>query len=174
MIPNLKKENEVPTKQITVERFSVVSAKPFAEVVRAIEAQVGHPDIHQFYEAIQAAEDDQALQRVVNLAIGPSDLMEFISLDHGVVLRRGLGPGAPNVMRLLIGNPLIMRKMVKHVSDAGSYAPVTILIDERADGVHLSYDRMAGLIAPYENAEALEVARALDNKVEGLLVEAAQ
>jgi len=28
-------------KQITVERFSVVSAKPFAEVVRAIEAQVG-------------------------------------------------------------------------------------------------------------------------------------
>ena len=77
-------------------------------------------------------------------------------------------------MRLLIGNPLTMRKMARHVHDAGSYAPVTVLIDERADGVHLSYDRMAGLIAPYENAEALEVARALDNKVEGLLVEAAQ
>src|ERR1700739_3182163 len=101
MIQNLKKENEVATKQITVERFSVVSAKPFAEVVRAIEAQVGHPDIQQFYEAIQAAEDDQELERVVNLAIGPSVLMEFISLDHGVVLRRELGPGAPNVMRLL-------------------------------------------------------------------------
>jgi hypothetical protein len=77
-------------------------------------------------------------------------------------------------MRLLIGNPLIMRQMVKYVPDAGSYAPVTILIDERADGVHLSYDRMASLIAPYENAEALDVARALDSKVEGLLVEAAQ
>src|ERR1700738_2282708 len=50
MIPNLKKENEVATKQITVERFSVVSAKPFTEVVRAIEAQVGHPDIKQFYQ----------------------------------------------------------------------------------------------------------------------------
>jgi uncharacterized protein (DUF302 family) len=174
MIPNLKNENEMATKQITIERFSVISAKTFAEVASAIATQVGHPNIKQFYEAIQAAEDDQELQRVVNLAIGPSDLMEFISLDHGVVLRRGLGPGAPNVMRLLIGNPLIMRKMVKHVSDAGSYAPVTILIDERADGVHLSYDRMASLIAPYENAEALEVARALDNKVEGLLVEAAQ
>ena len=48
MIENLKKENEVPTKQITVERFSVVSAKPFAEVVRAIEAQVGHPEIATF------------------------------------------------------------------------------------------------------------------------------
>ncbi len=39
------------TKQITVERFSVVSAKPFTEVVRAIETKVGHPDIKRFYEA---------------------------------------------------------------------------------------------------------------------------
>ena len=46
-IQNLKKEDEVATKQITIERFSVVSAKPFAEVVRAIDAQVGHPDINQ-------------------------------------------------------------------------------------------------------------------------------
>lgn len=76
------------TKQITIERFSVVSAKPFAEVVRAIDAQVGHPDIKQFYEAIREAEDDQELQRVVNDAVGPRDLMEFTSLDHGVVLRR--------------------------------------------------------------------------------------
>lgn len=62
------------TKQITIERFSVISAKTFAEVASAIAAQVGHPDIKQFYEAIQAAEDDQELQRVVNLAIGPSGL----------------------------------------------------------------------------------------------------
>jgi hypothetical protein len=63
--------------------------------------------------------------------------------------------------------------MVKHVPDAGSYAPVTILIDERSDGVHISYDRMASLLAPYENAEALNVARDLDAKVEGLLAFAA-
>ena len=78
----------MPTKQITVERFSVVSAKPFAEVVRAIEAQVGHPEIKQFYEAIHEAEDDHELQRVVNDAIGPSDLMEFMRFDQGAVLRR--------------------------------------------------------------------------------------
>ena len=77
------------------------------------------------------------------------------------------------MFRLVIGNPLIMREMVKHVPDAGSYAPVTILIDERPDGVHISYDRMASLLAPYENAEALTVARDLDTKVEGLLVSAA-
>ena len=170
----MKKEDDVATKKITIERFSITSPKPFGEVVSAITAQVGHPDITQFYSAIQTAENDVELQRLVDSAVGPSDLMGFMRLDQGVVLRRELGPGAPNVLRLLIGNPLTMRKMVKHVPDAGSYAPVTILIDERADGVHLSYDRMASLIAPYENAAALDVARALDSKVEGLLVEAAQ
>jgi hypothetical protein len=31
-----------------------------------------------------------------------------------------------------------MKEMVKHVPDTGSYAPVTILVDERLDGVRLS------------------------------------
>jgi hypothetical protein len=63
--------------------------------------------------------------------------------------------------------------MVKTVPDAASYAPVTILVDKRADGVHLSYDLMASLIAPYGSDAALAVARDLDSKVEGLLKAAA-
>jgi hypothetical protein len=73
------------------------------------------------------------------------------------------------MIRFIIGNPLIMKEMAKHVPEAGSYAPVTVLADERADGVHLSYDRMASLIAPYKNPDALAVALNLDNKVEDLL-----
>ena len=63
--------------------------------------------------------------------------------------------------------------MARLVPDAGSYAPVTVLVDERADGVHLSYDRMASLLAPYDNSEALSVAGDLDAKVEILLRQAA-
>jgi hypothetical protein len=63
--------------------------------------------------------------------------------------------------------------MAKHVPDAGSYAPVIVLVDERSDGVHLSYDRMASLLAPYGNPDALQVAKDLDNKVESLLRETA-
>jgi hypothetical protein len=37
----------------------------------------------------------------------------------------------------------------------------------------LSYDRMASFLAPYGNREALEVARRLDTKIEGLLRQAA-
>ena len=77
------------------------------------------------------------------------------------------------IVRYLIGNPLIMKEMAKHVTDAGSYAPVTILVDERPDGVHLSYDRMASLLAAYGNEEALKVAQGLDTKIEALLEAAA-
>jgi hypothetical protein len=42
-----------------------------------------------------------------------------------------------------------MKEMAKTVPDAASYSDVTILIGERDDGVHLSYDSMAGFIAPY-------------------------
>ena len=48
-----------------------------------------------------------------------------------------------------------MKEMVKHVPDAGSYAPITILIDERADGVHIAYDTMVSHLAPYGNNDAL-------------------
>ncbi len=75
--------------------------------------------------------------------------------------------------RLIMGNPLIMQQMARHVPDAGSYAPVTVLVDERSDGVHISYDRMASLLASYGSADALAVARDLDKKVETLLSEAA-
>jgi len=99
--------------------------------------------------------------------------MLFMQLDHGAVLRKETGREAPKMIRFILGNPLIMKEMVKHVPDAGSYAPVTVLVDERADGVHLSYDRMASFIAPCGNREALEVARDLDRKVEDLLRQAA-
>jgi hypothetical protein len=53
------------------------------------------------------------------------------------------------------------------------YALVTVLVDERADGVHLSYDRMASFLAPYGNAQALAVARDLDSKIETVLRDSA-
>ena len=106
-------------------------------------------------------------------SLGKAGLMLFMQLDHGAVVRNETGSEVPKIIRFVIGNPLIMKEMAKHVPDAGSYAPVTVLVDERADGVHLSYDRMTSFLAPYENRDALEVARDLDRKIEDLLREAA-
>ena len=78
--------------------------------------------------------------------------------------------GVVAAIKSAVGHP---EMMAKHVPDAGSYAAVTILVDERKDGVHLSYDRMASLLATYGNADALAVARDLDSKIEKLIRESA-
>jgi uncharacterized protein (DUF302 family) len=113
------------------------------------------------------------LQRAVEKGLSEAGLMLFMQLDHGAVVRKETRRDTPRIIRFIIGNPLIMVEMAKHVPDAGSYAPVTVLVDERPDGVHLSYDRMASFLATYGNADALRVAEYLDNKVETLLCEAA-
>ena len=161
------------TKRINVDRVTVTSQKSLHEVLSKIDAAVGHPNIQEFWTRMGVAKTNLEMECVVQSAIGPSGFMEFARFDHGGVVHKGKTGDHPKVFRLVIGNPLIMREMVKHVPDAGSYAPVTILIDERSDGVHISYDRMSSFLAPYENAEAMKVARDLDAKVERLLSSAA-
>jgi len=113
------------------------------------------------------------LKSAVERGLSKAGLMSFMQLDQGGVVRKETGRDIPRIVRLLIGYPLIMKEMAKHVPDAGSYAPVTVLVDERADGVHLSYYKMESFLAPYGNRDALEVARNLDKKIEDLLRQAA-
>jgi uncharacterized protein (DUF302 family) len=129
--------------------------------------------MNAFHKALAAATTLAELEEVVKGAVGPSDLMEFVRFDSGEVLRKEREGQGPQMLRLVVGNPLIMKEMAKTVPDAAAYAPVTILIDERSDGVHISYDTMASLLAPYGSQAALAVAEKLDAKIEGLLETAA-
>lgn len=161
------------TRQIRIERLSVISSKRFEDVEAALSAAVGHTDLGTFQKKIAAARNYAEVAELVHQVTGAPDLMEFFRLDLGMVLRKDRGDKAPRSVRFLIGNPLIMKSMLEHVQDAGSYAPVTILVDERADGVHLTYDKMASYLAPYGNAKAMKIAEDLDAKVEALLTKAA-
>ena len=156
------------TRRIEVERFSVTTSKPFEEVVAALKAGVGQLDLVAFAAESQAPRAFAELEEVINRRMGPTGLMLFLEFDHGAVLRKETGLDVPKIVRLVIGNPLVMKEMAKHVPEAGSYAPVTVLVDERGDSVHLSYDRMASLLAPYGNMEAIAVAQNLDSKIESL------
>jgi len=160
-------------RQFTVERFSVISSKPFSQVVSAIEAVVGHPDMRAFGTNVAKAATWEELEQVVHASIGPSGFMEFARFNLGQILAKEQGADAPKILRMVVGNPLIMKRMAEHVHDAASYAPVTILVDEREDGVHISYDKMESYLAPYANLAALKVAHELDAKVEALLSAAA-
>ena len=160
-------------RRIEIERFSLTSSKPFDQVVAAVDAAIGHPDMAEFARSSREARSFAELKSAVEKGLSDAGLMLFMQLDHGAVLRKETGRDTPRIIRFIIGNPLIMKEMAKHVPDAGSYAPVTVLVDERADGVRLSYDKMESFLAPYENAAALEVARELDRKVERILQQAA-
>src|SRR6266849_8917538 len=159
--------------KLEIERFTLSSSKSFDHVVAALNSAVGHPDMAEFWKSTHQAQSDAELQNTIEKGLGRTGLMLFVEFDHGAVVRSGTGRATPKMIRFVIGNPLIMRQMVQHVPDAGSYAPVTILIDERPDGVHLSYDRMASALAPYGSREAMKVAQDLDSKVEALLAAAA-
>jgi uncharacterized protein (DUF302 family) len=161
-------------QEVHVQRVNIVTTEPFDRVVARIDAQIGHPDMAAFSKSLSAARNEAEMQEVVNPVTKPNGLMEFMRFDLGAVLQKENGTAKPRILRIVAGNPLIMKEMVKHVVDAGSYAPVTILVEERPDSVRISYDRMESYLAPYGNSDALKVARELDAKVENILTAAAE
>ena len=159
-------------RKIEIERLTIASSRSFETVVAALEAAIGRPDMAEFMKATRSATTYAELQSVVQRSVSAAGLMLFMKLDVGAVMRSESGLASPKAQRFLIGNALIMKDMA-HVPEAASYAPVTVLVDKRSDGVHLGYDKMASLLAPYGNAEALAVARELDAKIEKLMRDAA-
>src|ERR1700749_1581412 len=159
--------------KIEVERFSLTSLNSFDAGVAALKSAVGQPNMVEFFKKARATKSLPDLQRVVHAGLGRTDLMLFAEFDLGDILRRETGSETPKIIRFVVGNPLIMKEMVKHVPDAGSYAPVPVLIDEPPDGVHVSYDKMASYLLHYGSSESPAVARNLDAKITSLLRECA-
>jgi uncharacterized protein (DUF302 family) len=160
-------------RKVELERFSLISSKQFEAVVAVLRAAIGQPDMVEFNKRMKSAGSFAELEQIIQRGLGRTGLMLFAQFDLGAILRRETGLDTPKIVRFVVGNPLIMKEMVEHVPDAGSYAPVTILVDERADGVHMSYDKMASLLASYGDSRAFAVARDLDAKIETLLKECA-
>jgi uncharacterized protein (DUF302 family) len=159
--------------QTNASRVVVKSSNPFESVLTTLAGAVGRPNTPTFLKQIEMASTYAEMETIIKNAEGPSGLIEFARFDLGWILRKETGKTGPQSVRLLIGNPLVMKEMLKHVPDAGSYAPATVLVDERPDGVYLSYDRIAAFLAPYGSASALQVAQDLDLKVERILRQAA-
>lgn len=159
---------------VEVRRVTVTSTQPFDDVVAAVYAGLGRvPDFGLAVRDWYTARDRDEFDAAVEPMAGSSGLLEFISLDLGAVLAIRDPARSSRLLRIIAGNPVTMSKMTATVRDAGSYAPVTILIAERPDGVTLSYDRVASAIAPYAGNEASAIAEALDDSVLTLLRDAA-
>jgi diketogulonate reductase-like aldo/keto reductase len=161
---------------VMVRRYVFDTDRPFDRVLDGIFSGISQPDITQLFSELAASGTYQEFSSLVGQAQGSAGLMRFLQLDLDGAL--SLDPQAQDwagrrLVRLIAGNPVTMGEMTRHVPDAGSYAPVTILIEETpAKGTRVAYDSVVSAIAPYDNAAASEVAERLDAEVLGLLREA--
>ena len=161
---------------VTVRRYVFDTDRPFDHVLDGIFSGISQPDITQLFSELAASGTYQEFSSLVEQARGSAGLMRFLQLELDGAL--SLDPQAKDwagrrLVRLIAGNPVTMGEMTRHIADAGSYAPVTILIQELPDGgSRVAYDSVASAIAPYHDAAASKVARRLDAAVLTLLREA--
>jgi hypothetical protein len=108
-----------------------------------------------------------AVVAALKSAVGQPDMVEFFKETRAT----NSFPDLERVVQRGLGRTDLM--LFAEFDDAGSYAPVTVLVDERPDGVHVSYDKMESYLLRYGSSEALAVARTLDAKITTLLRECA-
>jgi hypothetical protein len=171
--------NQVASEHILdvlVRRHVFDSERPFPDVLDAIFGGISQPDIEALFGELARSTSYEQFSSLVRQAQGSAGLIRFMELDLDRALT--LDPQARDragrrLVRLIAGNPVTMGEMTRHVADAGSYAPVTILVEEKpAGGTRVAYDTVASAIAPYRNAAASAVAQRLDTEVLELLHQA--
>jgi hypothetical protein len=158
---------------VAVRRHILQTDRGFAEVLDGIYTGISRPDFPGLLAKLRACSSYEDFSNSVEEAQGSSGLMLFMQLDLDTALE--LDPQATAVhgrhlVRVIAGNPATMGKMTRHVADAGSYAPVTILVGETEQrGTRVAYDTVTSQLAPYGDAEANLVAEGLDCEVLSLL-----
>jgi uncharacterized protein (DUF302 family) len=159
---------------VAVERVTLSSSRSFDDVLDGIYQGIGRPDFNAFLGELAAARSFDEYVSAVHYAVGPADLLRFLEIDEGSALARNPDVDAYRMVRIIAGNPLTMSEMAQYVPEAGSYAPVTILVYEAHDGVRVCYDTVASELRPYEDERALTVAEQLDGSVLAVLRAATQ
>ena len=166
--------HEIAESTVSITRVTVSTERPFDEVVATVYAGLGRvPDFGELVARWSATRDAAEFEATTAAVSGNSGLIEFLSLDLGSALEKRDLTHDRRLLRIIAGNPVTMSTMAATVPDVGSYAPITILIAERAEWTTLSYDRVASALAPYASDSATAVATSLDEAVVALLRSAA-
>src|SRR5215471_16741139 len=98
--------------KIEIERFTLITSKRFDDVVAAIHAGIGHPDMTEFGSVRQKTGSAAELESTIEKAVGKTGLMLFVAFDLGAIISK-TAPGRSRIVRLVIGNPLIMKEMAR-------------------------------------------------------------
>jgi uncharacterized protein (DUF302 family) len=164
--------NPMNVTRITVDHVRVAADKPFDQVVKAFEQQLGqfNPEV---YKSLNAGEDAEKVRTRIEAMVGPSGFMLFRTSDHGALLR--LAGQKKKALQYLVGNPLFAIQMTEHDIRAGLYAPLRVLIYEKEPGkTCVEYDKPSSLFGQFGDAKVTDIAAMLDRKMEQLVARAIQ
>ncbi len=70
-------------RKVEMERFTVISVNPFDEVVAAIKASIGNPNMAEFVKSTQEAKSAADLDTAIQPVLGRTGLMLFVEFDQG-------------------------------------------------------------------------------------------
>jgi uncharacterized protein (DUF302 family) len=153
--------------RFTVDHVRLATDKPFEDVARAFERQLGRfdPDV---YKSLAASGDAEGARARIEAMAGPSGFMLFGTNDHGALLR--LAGQKRKAVQYVVGNPLFALQMTRHDVRAGLYAPLRVLLYEDDEGrTCLEYDRPSSLFGQFGDERITAVATMLDGKLEALV-----
>lgn len=155
------------TATFTGTHVTVPSSKSYEEVIQALESVLGKGDLRSFAEMVRASGTWDEFVRETEQRVGESGFVIFAQIDHGAWMSQ-----VPHDMKgklYVIGNPLIAKQMLEHVSEVGLYVPVRIYVHEDQQGTtRVEYDEISPIFERFGNEKVNEVARGLDRKLEEL------
>jgi uncharacterized protein (DUF302 family) len=162
--------NPMKDTRFMVDHVRLATDKPFEEVTKAFEAQLGTFD-GDVRKAATASEDIEEAKAKITAMAGPSGFMLFGTSDHGALLR--LAGQKRKAIQYVVGNPVFALQMTQHDIRASLYAPLRVLIYENEDGkTCVEYDRPSSLFGQFGNDRISPTAAMLDKKLEALVAAA--
>ncbi len=143
---------------------------PYDTVIDRLHASLGSTSRYPPKDPSILSAGNHAIEKVVNDAVGPHDFMLFQQYDWLPLLSAYDEGTGRKAKRVIFGNPLVARTMVRWDVKAGLFAPVSMLVteDEGGEGTTCMYDLPSSLMVweGAENREELErAARELDEKM---------
>jgi uncharacterized protein (DUF302 family) len=158
--------------RFVVDHVCVQAEKPFEEVARSLERQLGRFD-PAVSRSLAAGGDAEGVLAQFEAMAGPSGFMLFGTTDHGALLR--LAGRKRQAVQYVVGNPLLALQMTQHEVRAGLYAPLRLLIYENDTGqTCVEYDRPSSFFGQFGDDRISPTAALLDRKLEALVAAAVE
>ena len=149
------------------------SAKPFAQAVKDIQAEMGWANTETLGQKLSASTDFAEFTEEMEFLAGRSNFINVALLNWGKVMAK-VPLGMKGVL-FVVGNPLTARKLLEAGGpEVGLYLPTKIYVYEDAQGVtQVTYDQIAPVMAPYNNPQLDAVAAMIDKALANLAHKAA-